>query len=154
MNMKGLGLLCALLAGCASAPRNAAAPQNDASRIEPARAVQLAAAAAPLAVSGVFAVHVQASGSQHGVTYLNSERDYRDQRNLSVAIAPNVAEQLEMRYGKPPGEFFKDKDILVTGAARRVTIWFFSGGARTDKYYYQTHVRVTDLDQIRLATRG
>lgn len=143
-------LAAALLAGCASTPPSAQTGSSPASWITPQQAVLLAADAAPSAVDGVFAMKVQATGTQNDQTYLNSEQDYRDQRNLTVAITPGAAQQLTQRLGEHPLIGLKGKDILVRGAAVRTKIYFFANGRATDKYYYQTHVNVSDAGQITL----
>jgi hypothetical protein len=140
------GLVLSLAAGCASVP----ASTDTAHFIAPERAVQLAAAAAPAGYGGVFAVRVQSVGTQDGTIYLNSETDYRDQRNLSIAITPGAAKELTARLGSPPNVALYGKRILVKGLASRVTIVFSADGKPTDKYYYQTHVQVSDADQIQL----
>ena len=140
------GLVLSLAAGCASVP----ASTDAASSITPERAVLLAATAAPAGYGGVFAVRVQAVGTQNGNIYLNSEADYRDQRNLSVAITPSAAKELTARLGAPPNVALYGKRILVKGLASRVTIYFIADGKPTDKYYYQTHVHVSDANQIQL----
>ena len=151
MKMKGLALSLAFaLAGCATTSPTSTSAQW----IQPVQAVQLAAAAAPRGVSGVFALRVQATGSQDGFTYLNSELDYRDQRNLTIAITPSAAQQLEEKLGAPPIAALKGKLILVSGVAVRTKIVFLADGKPTDKYYYQTHVRVTDAKQIELQQGG
>jgi len=117
----------------------------------PAQAVFLAATAAPEMVTGAFALQVRAAGRAEDNVYLNSELDYRDQRNLSIAITPLAKLDLEKRYGQPPDQFFIGKDIVVHGAARRMKIIFLADGQPTDKYYYQTHVVVYDASQITIA---
>lgn len=97
---------------------------------------------------------MQATGSQDNFTYLNSELDYRDQRNLTIAISPGAARQLEAQLGAPPTVALKGKRILVNGVAVRTKIVFLADGKPTDKYYYQTHVRVTDATQIELLQGG
>jgi hypothetical protein len=112
--------------------------------------VQLAAAAAPDGVRGVFALQVQGTGTQDGFAYLNSEIDYRDQRSLTIAITSSAAQQLEAKLGAPAIVALKGKRILVKGTATRTRIDFTTGGKPTGKYYYQTHVRVADPEQIQL----
>ncbi|MCD9097497.1 hypothetical protein LU699_08635 [Luteimonas fraxinea] len=124
---------------------------NDQARwLQPAQAIQLAADAAPRGAAGTFSMQVNAIGHQDGATYLNSETDYRDQRNLTVALTPAAARQLELRLGEPLAVALEHKRILVQGAATRVRINFTTAGQPTGKYYYQTHVRVTDAAQIQL----
>lgn len=141
-------LLPLLLAACATHPD---ARLGAADTIIPSEAVMRAADAAPQGVRGTFAMQVRASGVDHGITYLNSEKDYRDQRNLSIAVAPQAAQALEARFHAPLSQALVGQDIVVHGAARRVKIWFSSQGQPTDKYYYQTHVVVETADQLQLA---
>lgn len=116
----------------------------------PEAAIHDANAKAPQAVPGRFVLHVRSAGRQDGNVYLNSELDYRDQRNLTVAIMPAAIDALAQRYGQPPDAFFLGKNIVVDGAARREKIVFMTNGMPSDKYYYQTHVVVERDDQIRL----
>ncbi len=120
--------------------------------ISPSEAIQSAAAAAPRSVQGQFALRVTGVGRQDGNIYLNSETDYRDQRNLTIAILPSAIEPLAQRYGSDADVFLIGKRIVVTGAARRTQIDFTDNGRPTGKYYYQTHVRVGDADQISVVT--
>jgi hypothetical protein len=107
--------------------------------------------AAPPGVKGSFDLRVQATDARDGKVWLNSEHDYRDQRNLTVVIPANVADSLRAKYGASPETFFRDKRIEVSGVARRATILFFDDAGRpTGKYYFQTHVQVSDPAQIRL----
>lgn len=142
-------VLATMLVGCASAP--VPAPRqasSSAAWITPEQAVHMAANAAPAGVPGTFAMRVQATGVEGGRSFLNSELDYRDQRNLTVALTARATEQLGRHLGGDPLARLTGKDILVRGDAVRVKIHFFVNGRKTDKYYYQTHVKVTDADQI------
>jgi hypothetical protein len=80
--------------------------------------------------------------------YLNSEGDYRDQRCLTVALTPPVAQALEAALGADPVVALRGKSVRVVGTAQRVTVWFYSNGRRTDKYYYQTQIQIGDISQI------
>lgn len=119
--------------------------------ISPVEAVMSAATAAPRPVRGVFAMRVKATGRQDGNLYLNSEDDYRDQRNLTVAIRPAAIAQLADRFREQPDDFLVGKRIVVTGEARRVQIHLTHDGQATSKYYFQTHVDVTDARQLSIA---
>jgi hypothetical protein len=116
--------------------------------LSPTEAVTAAADAAPRGVRGVFAMRVTATGWVRGRVYLNSENDYRDQRNLTINITPRAAERLARRHGERADRFFVGKRIEVRGTARRTRIDFISRNRPTGLYYYQTHVAVTDPDQI------
>jgi len=133
------------LAGCATAGH---APPPVAGRIAPREAIVAAADAAPRGVPGVFAMQVTATGRIGGRVFLNSEADYRDQRNLTIAIEPRAAERLAALHGAAPESYFRGKSIEVRGAARRVRIDFIENRRPTGLYYYQTHVPVTDPEQI------
>jgi hypothetical protein len=111
----------------------------------------MAAEAAPQPVLTTVALQVQAVGSQNGVTYLNSERDYRDQRNVSIAIPSQALADVEAKFGGPLDKTAYGKRILVKGAARRVTIRFFDQeGQRSNLYYFQTQIPVSGATQIQL----
>lgn len=117
----------------------------------PRDAIFLAADAAPRTVPGRFLLLVKASDRAGDKVYLNSEKDYRDQRSLNIIIQPGAARALKARHGEDPDRFFLGKQIAVTGEAERVRILFVSHGAVTGKYYYQTHVVVRGADQIEIA---
>lgn len=82
--------------------------------------------------------------------HLNSQADYRDPRNLSIAVLPAAAAELEMALGGPLEVVLKGKRILVSGTARRTRIDFIVDGEPSGKYYYQTHVRVSHASQIQV----
>lgn len=105
---------------------------------------------APNAVEGVFKFKIKASGVKRGEVFLNTELDYRDRRAITVTIAPNVASALMEKYGSAPEAFFVDKIVEVTGEAKRVKIYFISNGMLTSKYYFQTHINVPSIDNIKV----
>ena len=152
VNMKAPIVLaaCAAVSGCATT----SSIPSQSRWIQPTQAVELAAEAAPDGVRGVFAIRVQATGAQGAFTFLNSERDYRDQRNLTIAVVPRAERQLEARLGADSLAVLKGRDLLVNGVARRMKVVFSAGGKATDKYYYQTHVLVTDAKQISIQQQG
>jgi len=112
------------------------------------QAVMAAADAAPNGVTGTFALIVRRVEMVGPRLFLNSQADYRDQRNLSIAIQPGALGALRQKLGGDPQSVLKGKDIRVTGVARRTRIDFTEDGKPTGKYYYQTHVAVTDQAQI------
>lgn len=147
--MRGLFALSLLVIG--AGPLAWASPSASAqeSVIVARDAILAAADAAPGSVSGTFVLEVRASGRQSGRIFLNSEKDYRDQRNLTVAIQPTVFESLRRRLGDWPDVALAGKLIHVRGAARRVRIDFLDNHGRpSGKYYYQTHINVTQANQI------
>jgi hypothetical protein len=118
--------------------------------ITPSQAIEKAAAAAPQGVSGTFAMSVRGSGEAQGNIFLNSESDYHDRSNLTVVISPFVRAALTKKYGAPPESYFLGKRILVTGEAKRTTIWLYAHGLQTSDYYYQTHIVLTDASQVQI----
>jgi len=134
-----------LASGCATEQRFGAPDWKT-----PYDTIQLAAAEAPHGVPGKFIVQIQAVGSQDGFTYLNTELDYRDQRNLSIALSSKATNELEEVLGATLEKVLIGKRLLVTGEAKRVRIVFTSNGKITGKYYYQTHVNVSDANQIQV----
>lgn len=146
-----LALLSAVLSGCAAAPSpGARGDAAVAAPFTPMQAVMMAAEAAPKGVDGVFELEVRGSGRDRFASYLNSEADYRDQRNLTIALSPAATQGLRGRLGADPVDALRGRRILVTGTARRVRVDFLGNGVPTGKYYYQTHVVVDDAAQIEL----
>lgn len=120
--------------------------------LSPPQAVLLAAERAPDGVPGVFALQVRATGEERGKVFLNSEQDYRDQRNLTIVLSPAANASLAVRLDRDPREVLVGQQIRVTGIAHRVTVYFTDRGKRTDKYYFQTHVDVFDAAQVELVS--
>jgi hypothetical protein len=135
-----------LLSSCQSgpiAPNLATAPGMTAPQ-----AVMAAADAAPRGVPGNFALVVRRAEMVGPRLFLNSEQDYRDQRNLSIAVQPYALPGLRARLGKDLQAALVGKDVRVRGIARRIRIGIFENGKPTKLYYYQTHVDVDSPDQI------
>lgn len=104
---------------------------------------------APNGIYGEYTFKIKASGKQRNIVYLNTELDYRDQRNLTVALHPKILAELESKYGDIPQDFFVGKTVSVKGYAKRVKINFIAAGGRaSNKYYYQTHIRISDISEI------
>lgn len=135
-------ILTLLLVGCASSPSHR-------NYTDTMKLIKAAADAAPRGVKGVYNFEIKASGTQRQWVYLNTELDYRDQRNITVALTPKVAAELTQAYGEPAEDFFLNKSIQVKGYASRVKI-LFNSQRPMGKYYYQTHVPVNDTSQIKI----
>ncbi|MFC5594575.1 hypothetical protein [Lysobacter niastensis] len=116
----------------------------------PADAIRRAAEKAPNGAIGMFEIQVVASGRDATNIYLNSEADYRDPRNLTVRFGPAATKAFTKQFGQAPDVALKGKRIAVAGYARQQRIDFTVGGKPTGKYYYQTHLEVTDPKQIYL----
>jgi hypothetical protein len=118
--------------------------------ITPRKAIEMAADAAPATAPGKFVMTVRATGRVDDRILLNSETDYRDQRNLTIVIPALVSAMIIKKFGAPPDVYFSGKKITVVGEARRVKIVFTCNDQPTEKYYYQTHVELTDADRIEI----
>jgi hypothetical protein len=100
-------------------------------------------------VPGTYVLDIRATGREKERIFLNSEQDYRDPRNLTVEILPAAMPALKKLYGQDPDAYFMGRRVAVTGEAQRVTVWFTVNGKQTEKYYYQTHVVISDASQIK-----
>jgi len=151
-NMKNvfatLALSLCLLPGCATLHHSGNESTGAKSNIAPADAVIRAANAAPDGVRGEFSFVVQGKGRELSRSFLNSQQDYRDQRNLTVVLSPEAHRQLRERLRADPLEALIGKEIIVRGEAIRTKIDFIVHGQPTGHYYYQTHVNVADSAQI------
>jgi len=105
---------------------------------------------APDGVKGTFRFSIKASDVERKVVYLNTELDYRDRRSITVALHPKTITAFTKKYGSRPEAYFVNKNIEVIGVAKQMKVWFFSNGKRTEKYYFQTHVRVKSINQIKV----
>ena len=125
-----------------------AAPRTPREAIFAAADAADAATPAQRSVRGAFELGVRATGRQDGRLYANSELDYRDQRNLTIAIEPAAEAGLRERLGGDPATTLIGRRLRVIGAAQRVRITVLCHTDPTDKYYYQTHVRVFRPEQV------
>lgn len=141
-------IVSAALVGCSTTQPASPNLAPSSEWITPEEAVIAAARAAPRGVPGTFAMRVLGTGTDGDRFFLNSEEDYRDQRNLTVAMSGQAAGQLAERLGTDPLVGLMNREILVRGSAVRTRIYFFANGHMTDKYYYQTHVNVDDASQV------
>lgn len=116
--------------------------------MSPMVAVLAASDAGTRGVPGIFGFVVAGTGSdQDGVVYLNSEEDYRDQRTLTVRMTGEAAGAWQDLHHEDP-QALKGRHITVVGYVRRVKIDFTAGGLPTGKYYYQTHLDVSEAWQV------
>lgn len=114
------------------------------------RLIEKTAENAPKGVIGTFQLSIKASGIERKVVYLNTELDYRDRRNITIALHPKTIDAFTKKYGSSPEVYFINKNIEVTGEAKQMKIWFASNGKRSQKYYFQTHIRVYSINQIKV----
>lgn len=143
-----------MLTGC-SVTSNQPATGHAVTASDTMEIIRHAAASAPAGVTGEYVLNIKAAGKQGPVVYLNTELDYRDQRNVTVALHPNIIPLLKAQYGVTPEEFFIGKTIRVKGDAQRVRIDFINAQRQpSGKYYFQTHIRVADIAQIEAVKEG
>lgn len=90
-----------LLTGCASTT-SPSLVSSEANYSDTMEIIRSAAASAPNGVDGEYVLKVQASGRDRSALYLNTELDYRDQRNITVSIKPKVARELFEKYNRDP----------------------------------------------------
>lgn len=115
----------------------------------PSQAIKRAAAAAPYGAPGRYTLVVRSVGREKGLLYLNSRRDYRDRRNVSVVVFPQAQHQLRARLGGSIIRALKGHRIAVIGAARRVKVVFQDRHhLPTGRFYYQTHIALTRGNQL------
>ena len=115
--------------------------------------IRSAAEAAPHKV-GEYILKIKAIGKQGPFIFLNTELDYRDQRAVTIALHPQVISLFEEKCGRSLKEYFVDKSVKVLGEAQRIKINFMSrSGKPSGKYYYQTHIMVSDIGQLEVLNR-
>lgn len=113
----------------------------------PRDAIELAAAVAPgRAPAGFYRLTVRAVGVHNGRFYINSERDYRDQRNITLAFDAGQAQRLvRMMDGRSVEDALVGRELVVHGRPERVRIHFIDRRGPTGLYYFQTHIVIRDV---------
>lgn len=139
-------LLILVLSACTTTPE----VTSNLASTDVMRLIEKTAENAPGGVKGTFQFSIKASALLHSAVYLNTELDYRDRRSITIALHPKTIAAFTKKYGTSPNAYFLNKNIEVTGKAKQIKIWFTSNGKRTEKYYFQTHIKVTSLNQIRV----
>ena len=145
--MKNLILIFTLFIGACSTTSQISTNTNI---VDIMNVIALSEASAPDGVKGTFQLPIKASGIQNNVTYLNTETNYRDRRNITVALKPDLIPAFIEKYDSAPSDYFVGKTIEVTGEAKRTKINFISRGILSKKYYFQTHIKVNSLKQIKI----
>ena len=125
-------------------------PTNSKGWIEPTDAIRAANDDPRYGDRGEFVITVKALDITPYRSYLNSEMDYRDQRNLTIRMPTSIVPDLEKRLGVKFQDL-KNRRLVILGVAKRNRIDFVADGKPTGKYYYQTHVHVDSATQIKFA---
>jgi hypothetical protein len=133
-----------VLCACNSTPEVASKPETT----DIIQLIEQAKRRFPEGIRGTFQIPIKASGSHNGTTYLNSNVDYRDPTNITLVLTPETIELFSKTYHSSPGIYFKNKTLSVTGKVERIKMYKYENRKRTKKYYFQTHIRITSIDQI------
>jgi hypothetical protein len=144
--MRALAFIATTLLICACST----VPTNSRGWIEPVDAIRAANDDPRNGVRGEFIITVRALNNYPEQSFLNSEKDYRDQRNLTIRMPTSIIPKLEERLGVKFQDL-KNRRLVVLGVAKRNRIDFIADGKPTGKYYYQTHVQVDSATQIMFA---
>ena len=90
---------------------------------------------------------VESAAKVGSTLYLNSEDDYRDRKNLSIAVDMDIYDDLRRDIGGDPEVILDGKRIRVAGVAKATPI---KRRNRSDDQvsYYQTRIYVYDPRQI------
>jgi hypothetical protein len=137
------------LGGCAASIQQSV-PGTELSAIDAIMSANQAAVEGKSLPIATYAVTIRASGTQDGIVYLNSQLDYRDQRNISIDLLPKVQTEMVERFGRQYRKQLEGQAVLVRGQPQRVKIYFITYGEVTDKYYYQTHITLSSADELQL----
>lgn len=142
---RGLLLLLfpALLVGCASHP------SMESGALIPSEAIVRAAANPGRGVQGRFEFKVANVRFEDGVVHLDSERDYHDQRCLTLDLAPAVVDTL-VGQGTDVTDV-AGKHVVAHGTALMTRVLFTNqDGIPNGAYFYRTHVRIDSIDSLQI----
>jgi hypothetical protein len=72
--------------------------------------------------SGAFGLTVKSVARVGSVMYLNSEVDFHDPRNITVAVLPEARDEMARFFHDAPDNHLLNKQIFVVGTVRRVQV--------------------------------
>lgn len=128
------------LVACLFVAVPAAAQRQQLDTLNPAQAINRAAAASPKAVRAVVEFKVESATKSRGGYYLDSEKDFHSPSNLGVMIRPSAMPELTKKYGEHLKAALVGKTVKIIGQVRRRVV---AGGTAT-----ATQVEVTHAGQI------
>ncbi|MCH1919296.1 hypothetical protein L9G15_07610 [Shewanella sp. A3A] len=131
-----------LLGGCATTTSSTTVYSNTMDIIS------TAAAAAPEVVTGDYTLFIKAVGQQGNNVYLNTELDYRDQRNVTIVLPIPILPRMGIHNFTGLEHHFLNHGVQIHGNAMRARIDFMRDHRPTEFYYYQTHIVVTNPTAI------
>ena len=82
--------------------------------------------------------------------YLNALHNYKLPSNVTVVIKEKLAPQLSDKFNIKSLNELKNKEIEVYGLVKREKVYLYKKGLSTGKFYYQNHIQLTDIEQIKL----
>ena len=115
-----------------------------------ADAVQLASGQeGALVAARRYVFEVRSIEERADVVYLNSQRQARDQLNVSLALTPQVADALRTQLATDNlARALRGQRLVVTGQAQRVRVNMGNTETIQRFYYYHTQIAVTEIRQI------
>lgn len=156
--MGAMVLVLAALAGHAGATGTG---QDEARPLTPAEAAEKASRVNSRGFKGKFAFEVKGVGTNGEDSFILSEQDYRSPACLTLRVSPSARAQLETRLGGKLEEVLVGRQVIVSGAAVKVRMDVTAQKATgtlgepargqaytTGDFYYQTHIKVTEADQL------
>lgn len=132
----------------ASALATVAAAPAERPPLRPAEAITMLDKTGVNGVNGTVEFTVASANKTRGGTFLNSERDYHDRKNISVLMSPAVADHLARRLARSPQSYLPGKTVVVTGHMVRVPVHKTVEGRIMPEGYYQYRVLVRRSDDI------
>jgi hypothetical protein len=82
--------------------------------------------------------------------YLNALHNYKLPSNVTVVIKEELTPQLSEKFNIKSLNELKSKEVEVYGLVKREKIYLYKKGRSTGKFYYQNHIQLTDIEQIKL----
>ena len=101
-------------------------------------------------VKGVFELTVKGTGNDRKWYYLNSNRNYRIKNNLTIKFSKHIHKRLTKKFGQDPLQYLYGKKIRVKGEAKKVKIYKYENGKRTNLVYFQSHVILDAIKNIEI----
>lgn len=114
--------------------------------------IRTASAQAPAVVTGDYTLFVKAIGQKRGAVFLNTELDYRDQRNVTIVVPKWMLPKMGIENFHAIEAKFLHQAIRVHGDAMRTKIYLMNGDEPSDTYYYQTHIEPAKPADINVVT--
>ncbi|MCC2605068.1 DUF2059 domain-containing protein [Planctobacterium marinum] len=122
--------------------------------MRPMKAIELSEMFGPFGFDGVFQFEIKAANIHNNILYINSEKDYRDRRCLTVRLKSELVSEFINQYGENVSEALVGKSLLVKGTAKRQVIKAIGPDNEPMFPYYQTHIAVDDLSKLFIGNKA